>query len=98
MSDDPTEVLFEDSTALPPPHAQPVQPTLWPEPAQPLQPDKSSPERVAISLLLLVALIGGLIGGGIVALANRHNHDGTTVSFAPGSNLKFRNGALDIQG
>jgi S1-C subfamily serine protease len=58
--------------------------------------DKSP--RVALSLLLVAALIGGLLGGGIVALATRDTGNGTSVTFAPGTNLKLRNGALDIQG
>ncbi|MEY2399056.1 MAG: hypothetical protein QOJ00_2230 [Actinomycetota bacterium] len=90
MSDDPTQVVptnvvFQDS---------PSPPSSLPHPGEP---DKAPADRVAVSLLLLVALIGGLIGGGIVALSTRNRGDGARITFAPGSNLKLRNGALDIQ-
>ncbi|HUR78687.1 MAG TPA: trypsin-like peptidase domain-containing protein [Acidimicrobiales bacterium] len=54
--------------------------------------------RVALPLLLAAALIGGLVGGGIVAIATRDTAAAPSVTFAPGSNLKLRQGALDIQG
>jgi S1-C subfamily serine protease len=90
MSDEPTEVVptnvvVEDSPPLPPPLAEPG------------EVHKSPADRVAVSLLLLVALIGGLIGGGIVALSTRDGGDGARITFAPGSNLKLRGGAMDIQ-
>ncbi|MEY2471393.1 MAG: hypothetical protein QOK28_722 [Actinomycetota bacterium] len=86
MAEEPTEVLVvdpEDST--PPP------------PATAGVGERDKTPRAAMSLLLVAALIGGLLGGGIVALANRHNNNGTNVSFAPGTNLKLRSGALDVQ-
>ena len=48
-------------------------------------------------LLLVAAVIGGLIGGGIVAISSTDTGSGTNVTFAPGSNLKLRGGALDMQ-
>ena len=59
------------------------------------QADKSG---VAWKFLLVAALLGGLVGGGLVAIATRDTGDGPRVTFAPGTNLKLRNGALDIQG
>ncbi|HVV38293.1 MAG TPA: trypsin-like peptidase domain-containing protein [Acidimicrobiales bacterium] len=89
MAEDPTEVLAVD----------PQDSTLEPLPtAGPGESDKVAPPRVAMSLLLVVALIGGLLGGGIVALATRSSRNGTSLTFAPGTNLKLRNGALDVQG
>ncbi len=85
MSDDPTEVLVESSAPLQPPLADPVQ---LPNPPK---------ERTGVALLLLVALIGGLIGGGIVALSTRQDGNGARITFAPGSNLKLRGRAMDIQ-
>jgi S1-C subfamily serine protease len=86
MAEDPTEVLVvdsEDSTPPPPATAGTGEPGKTP--------------RVAI-LLLVAALIGGLVGGGIVALGTRGDNNGTNVTFAPGTNLKLRGGALDVQG
>ncbi|MEY2417613.1 MAG: hypothetical protein QOG90_293 [Actinomycetota bacterium] len=86
MAEEPTEVLVvdsEDSTPPPPPTAGVG--------------ERDKPPRAAMSLLLVAALIGGLLGGGIVALANRDDNNGTNVSFAPGTNLKLRSGALDVQ-
>src|SRR5689334_3642381 len=87
MAEDPTEVLLANPQDSPPPP---------PPTAGSGEVDKSP--RVALSLLLVAALIGGLLGGGIVALATRDTGNGTSVTFAPGTNLKLRNGALDIQG
>jgi S1-C subfamily serine protease len=87
MAEDPTELLVvapKDSTPPLPPTAGPV------------EVDKSP--RVPVALLLVVALIGGLLGGGIVALSTRNPNNGTNVSFAPGTNLKLRGKALDMQG
>jgi S1-C subfamily serine protease len=59
--------------------------------------DKSPVQRRVLPLLLVAALLGGVIGGGIVAVANRDTADGPRVTFAPGSNLKLGGKALDIQ-
>ena len=87
MAEDPTEMLVVDPESSPPP----------PPPTAAVGEVDKTP-RVAMSLLLVAALIGGLLGGGIVALANRHNDNGTNVTFAPGTNLKVRGKALDMQG
>jgi len=89
MSDDPTEVLVQSSP--------PLQPALA-EPGEPAKPPKTPAERLGVSLLLLMALIGGLIGGGIVALSTRDDGNGARITFAPGSNTKLRGGTMDIQG
>lgn len=92
MSDVSDEPVLEDST--------PTEPVLVGS-VLPPTPDKVDtgteprPGRVATSLLLVAALIGGLIGGAIVALADRDT-GGTKISF--GSNLNVRGKALDIQG
>ncbi|MEY2426849.1 MAG: hypothetical protein QOI61_2421, partial [Actinomycetota bacterium] len=49
-------------------------------------------------LLLVAAVIGGLIGGGIVAITTTNTGNATNVTNAAGTNLKLRHGALDIQG
>jgi serine protease Do len=88
MAEEPTETLVvdpQDSTPPPPPTAGVG------------EADKTPP-RVALSLLLVAALIGGLLGGGVVAIATRDTGAGTSVTFAPGTNLKLRGGALDVQG
>jgi S1-C subfamily serine protease len=53
---------------------------------------------VTVTLLLVAAILGGLIGGAIVGLIVQDDNPTTNVTFAPGTNLKLRNGALDIQG
>ena len=87
MAEEPTEMLVVDAESSPPP----------PPPTAAVGEVDKTP-RVAMSLLLVAALIGGLLGGGIVALANRHNSSATNVTFAPGTNLKVRGKALDMQG
>jgi S1-C subfamily serine protease len=62
------------------------------------EPDKPPPQRKLLPFVLIAAIVGGLIGGGLVAIATRDTADGRSVTFAPGTNLKLRNGALDIQG
>ncbi len=69
-----------------------------PATAGPDELDKSTAPRISRGFLLVAALIGGLIGGGIVAITTNDTGNGTNVTFAPGTNLKLRNGALDIQG
>jgi S1-C subfamily serine protease len=90
MTEEPTEILTVDSA--------PTKHSL----AGAEQSDKPlgglTHVRPATSLLVVAALIGGLIGGGIVALSTRNNRGGPTVSFAPGSNLKLKNGVMDVQG
>ena len=91
MSEEPTETLVvapESSPPGPPPLAQPGEVDKSPGVAP----------SFPLAILLVVALIGGLLGGGIVALSTHGRSNGTSVTFAPGTNLKLRNGALDIQG
>ncbi len=73
-------------------------PLETPVTAGPDEEDKPSAAPRLPVLLLVAALLGGFIGGGIVAITSRDTGSGTNVTFAPGSNLKLRNGALDIQG
>jgi serine protease Do len=87
MAEEPTEVLVVDSEDSPP---------LLPPTAGSGEADKSP--RIAVSLLLVAALIGGLVGGAIVAIATRDTGGSSSVTFAPGTNLKLRGGALDVQG
>jgi serine protease Do len=70
---------------------------IGPPTAAPDEQDKPSAPPLR-ALLLVAAVIGGLIGGGLVAITTRDTGNGTNVTFAPGTNLKLRNGALDIQG
>ena len=93
MSDDLDDLVTE--------YSPPTEPVL----VQPGEPDKSSwwkdtaaTHRVTITLLLVAALLGGLIGGAIVGLIVRDDKSTTNVTFAPGTNVKLRNGTLDIQG
>ena len=87
VSDEPV-LEEEDSTPTEPVLVEPPKTAESPKPA-----------RVATSLLLVAALIGGLLGGAIVALFDRNDTGGATnVTFAPGSNSKLRGATLDIQG
>ena len=96
MSD---EAVYEDSAPTEPVHVEVGEPDkpAEPEPPSPSK-DTASVPRVTIAIVLVAALIGGLVGGAIVGLFKNDDNNGTTVTFAPGSNLKLRGGALDIQG
>lgn len=84
MNDEPTEVLEIGSAPEADTHSDPV------------EVDKSPKTGRPISIIVLVAaLVGALIGGGITSLANR-DRSGTTINF--GRNLELRQGALDVQG
>ncbi len=87
MSDDADDVLI-DSTPTEPVHVEVGETDKSPR----------APRMVATSWLLVVALIAGLIGGGVVALSTQNDNTATSVTFAPGSNLRLRGGAMDIQG
>jgi S1-C subfamily serine protease len=84
MNDDPSDVLDKGSAPHLDTHSDSVE---VPKPARTGQ---------SISIIVLVAaLVGALLGGGLVALAGR-NRGGTTINF--GRNLALREGALDVQG
>lgn len=73
-------------------------PVERPTTSGPDEPDKPTAPRISSAFVLVAAVIGGLIGGGIVAITSNDTGNGTNVTFAPGTNLKLRTGALDIQG
>lgn len=98
MSEEPTEILMIDSAETNDPHAGPGEMDKPPTSPSESTGAATPVSRVATSLLVVAALIGGLIGGAIVALSTRGDDGGVSVAFAPGTNLKLRNGALDIQG
>lgn len=84
MTEDPTEVLDISSTPQPLTHADP-----------PEEDKKARRTPSGTTFVLVAALVGALVGGGLVALANR-DRSGTTINF--GRNLALRGGAMDIQG
>lgn len=84
MTDEPTEVLDRGSAPHLDTHSESD------------EIDKSAKTGQSIWIIVLVAaLIGAVVGGGVVALAGREN-GGTTVKLGP--NLQVREGALNVQG
>ncbi len=84
MTDDPTEILDIGSAPHLDTHSEPDELPKPPRSGQPVT-----------TIVLVAALVGALIGGGLVSLINR-DRSGTTINF--GKNLSVRENALNVQG